>query len=140
MTIREVAQKTGLSHQAIYKRLKSRGVKLEEIKDKATGQLTPDGEALIADLFAVSAAAKETAASPEVDELTTRVAELSTEVEKLRTQVEALEKERDFLREALTREQQLHGIALSKLPTALPPTEAERTRLRVWWDKLRGRA
>jgi len=146
MTIKEVAQRTGLTHQAIYKRLKAHGVTLESIKDKATGQLTPEGEAVIMELFAVAADAEKPdkkADATEVEKLSTQVAELTTEVEKLRNQVETLENERDFLRLTLEREQQLHGLTISKLPTpppALPPSDAEKGRLRTWWDRIRGRA
>ena len=145
MTIKEVAQQTGLSHQAIYKRLKARGIKLDDIRDKSTGQLTPQGEAVITELFQVTASIPpeekkaETPVETEVEKLNAQVAELTTEVEKLRNQVATLENERDFLRATLEREQQLHGIALSKLPPALPPAEEERGRLRSWWDRVRGR-
>ena len=160
MTIKEVAQRTGLTHQAIYKRLKAHGVKLETLKDKVTGQFTPEGEAVIAELFGVEAreeareatreTARETAQKPvektdatEVEKLRNQVAELTTEVEKLRNQVATLESERDFLRVTLEREQQLHGLTIAKLPTppaALPPADQEKGRLRSWWDKVRGRA
>lgn len=142
MTIKEVAERTGLSHQAIYKRLKARGIRLDDIRDKATGQLTPEGGTVIAELFPVTASSipEEKKAETQVEKLRNQVAELTTEVEKLRNQVETLENERDFLRTTLEREQQLHGIALSKLPPALPPAEEDRSRLRSWWDRVRGRS
>lgn len=143
MTIKEVAEQTGLSHQAIYKRLKARSIKLDDIRDKATGQLTPDGEAVIAELFPVTSSStpeEKKVVDNQVEELRNQVAELTTEVEKLRNQVATLENERDFLRTTLEREQQLHGIALSKLPPALPPAEEERSKLRSWWDRVRGRS
>ena len=150
MTIKEVAQSTGLSHQAIYKRLKARGIKLDDIRDKTTGQLTPEGGMVIAELFPVTASSipeekkaekpDETQVENQVEKLRNQVAELTTEVEKLRNQVATLENERDFLRTTLEREQQLHGIALSKLPPALPPAEEERGKLRSWWDRVRGRS
>lgn len=153
MTIREVAQLTGLSHQAIYKRIKAQGLKLDELKDKATGQLTPDGEAIIRELFTVESPAnspvngKKAAVSNQVEELRNQVAELTTEVEKLRNQVASLENERDFLREALEREQknlerqqQLTGMVITKLPTPAPALPSgEKGKLRAWWDKVRKR-
>lgn len=54
MNIKEVAQLTGLSHQAIYKKIKANGLVLDKLKDKATGHLTPDGEARIKELFNIS--------------------------------------------------------------------------------------
>ena len=143
MTIRDIAQQTGLTHQAVYKRLKANGVTLDTLKDKQTGQFTPEGEAVIRDLFALANTANATDAT-EVARLTTQVAELTTEVEKLRNQVATLENERDFLRVTLEREQQLHGITLTKIPTpptALPEGRSEPTRgrLKTLWDKMRGR-
>ena len=139
MNVKEVATLTGLTHQAIYKRIKAAGYKLEELKDKATGQFTPEGEALLREMFNLDEL------QPELTtELTTKVAELTTEVEKLRNQVATLENERDFLRVTLEREQQLHGITLTKIPTpptALPEGRSEPTRgrLKALWDKVRGK-
>ena len=150
MTIREVAQQTGLSHQAIYKRIKAQGLKLEDLKDKKTGQLSPEGEAILRDLFSIEPQPEEKPSednSEELRGLRNQVAELTTEVEKLRNQVATLENERDFLRDALEREQknlereqQLTGMITTKLPTppqALP--SGEKGRLRTWWDKVRRR-
>lgn len=142
MTVKEVAQLTGMTHQAIYKRIKARGLKLETLKDKASGQFTPEGEKAIRELF-------------NLDNLTpppvaTEVNELSKEVEKLRNQVEMLEKrveeltgERDFLRksltdttEALTNAQKLQAATLAKVPLL---TSGEPGRLRRVWDKIRGK-
>lgn len=150
MTIKEVAQLTGLSHQAIYKRLKSHGLKLETIKDKASGHFTPDGAAAIMELFDIKAPddAPEVAQKPtgkadatEVEKLRNQVAELTTEVERLRNQVASLEDERNYLRGALEREQQIAGMSIAKLPApapALPPTNAGKGRLRTWWDRVKG--
>ena len=142
MTIKEVAQRTGLTHQAIYKRLKAHGVKLETLKDKATGHFTPEGEAVIMELFAIDAPEKpaEKADPTEVEKLRNQVAELTTEVERLRNQVATVESERDYLRGALEREQQLQAMTLTKLPPALPPSDEEKQRRRTWWDRIRGRA
>lgn len=133
MTIKDVAQKSGLTHQAIYKRLKSKGIKIEAIKDKKTGHFTPEGEKMMIDLFDLSEAAErpsEAQETPSDDGLT-------KEVEKLRNQVDLLTGERDFLRQSLEREQQLHAMTLTKL---LPSgEEKEKGRFRAAWDALRGR-
>ena len=143
MTVKDVAQRTGLTNAAIYKRLKAKGVKLEAVKDKKTGHFTPDGERLIIELFNLDAAPESPANPPQnavdnqVEKLTTRVAELTTEVEKLTTRVELLTSERDNLRATLEREQQLHAMTLTKL---LPSGETgEKGRFRAAWDVLRGR-
>ena len=143
MTVKEVAQRTGLTNAAIYKRIKTKGVALDAIKDKKTGHFTPDGERLIIELFNLDAAPESPANPPQkavdnqVEKLTTRVAELTTEVEKLTTRVELLTSERDNLRATLEREQQLHAMTLTKL---LPSGEqGEKGRFRASWDALRGR-
>ena len=143
MTIKDVAQQTGLTHQAIYKRLKAKGVKLESIKDRKTGHFTADGEQLIIDLFNLSEAAKQaseaskTASDDELQSLRNQVAELTTETERLRNQAEMLTSERDFLRQSLEREQQLQAMTLTKL---LPSGEqSKKGRFRAAWDALKGR-
>lgn len=108
MTIREIAEAHGTSVQNVYKKLRSRKIKVDSLKD-ATGQLTEAGEKTILELLEHSTGFK-----PEVEKL-------KTEVERLKTQVEMLTSERDYLRTALEHEQALHGLALQKI--ALPAPE-----------------
>ena len=140
MNVKEVATLTGLTHQAIYKRIKAAGYKLEELKDKTSGQFTPEGEAVLREMFNLDEL------QPELTtELATKVAELTTEVEKLRNQVATLEaqakaltEERDFLRVTLEHSQQLQAATLAKVPSA-PALPAPRGGLRGWWARLRGK-
>lgn len=135
MTIKEVAQLTGLSHQAIYKKIKAKGLKLEELKDKATGQFTPEGEAAIRGLFGITG----TEETPVATELTTEVERLRNLVEKQGEQIKALTDERDFLRLTLERSQHLEAAALAKLPSAPPALPAgEKHGLRNWLQRIRG--
>ena len=170
MTIKDVAARTGLSHQAIYKRLKARGLSVSELKDKASGQLTEEGERLVRELFSIQAEEAPTVddkpseepsepsaeVETEVEKLRNRVEELTTEVEKLRNHVETLEatntaltSERDYLRLALERSQQLQMVTASKIPNPpplLPATEAEESKsqhrglfsgISSWWARRR---
>lgn len=138
MTIKEVAQRTGLSHQAIYKKIKAKGLKLEELKDKATGQFTAEGEAAMRSLFGISADA-ELEVATEVEKLTTEVEKLRNQVEKQEEQIKALTDERDFLRLTLERSQHLEAAALAKLPSAPPALPAgEKHGLRNWLQRIRG--
>lgn len=138
MTIKEVAQLTGLSHQAIYKKIKARGWRIDELKDKATGQFTAEGEASIRELFGITDNA--------VPPVATDVAKLTTENEQLRNQVVNLEdkikqltEERDYLRVALDRSQQIQAVTLTKLPTPPPALPAPKEhRLRNWLQRMRG--
>ena len=164
MTIKDVATRTGLSHQAIYKRLKARGLSVSDLKDKASGQLTEEGERILAEMFSIQAEEPTVDGAPEItneeptvesgsEELRNEVARLTTEVEKLGNWVETLEamntaltEERDFLRLALERSQQLQAITASKIPNPPPllPTTAESIShkglfggMRAWWARRR---
>lgn len=135
MTIKEVAQVTGLSQQAIYKKIKSRGIKIEDLKDKETGQLSEHGEEVIRELFIDKKDEKQ---------VSTEVEKLRAEVEKLRNQVEFLEErnrqlteERDFLKTALSQAQQLQALTLARIPAALPP--AEKHGIFGWFSRRRGK-
>jgi hypothetical protein len=50
MTIKEIAARTGLSQQAIYKRIKGHGIRIADLRD-GKGGLTAEGEELLAELF-----------------------------------------------------------------------------------------
>ena len=147
MTIKELTQKTGLSSQAVYKKIKARGYDITALKSKETGHFTPEGEKIIFPLFGIEQAPQEAQEGPEnevdnqvdnqVEKLTTELQKLTTENETLKTKVEMLTSERDNLRATLEREQQLHAMTLTKL---LPSGEpGEKGRFRAAWDALRGR-
>lgn len=51
MTIKEAAAHYGITPQGVYSRLKSINVSVEQIKNPETGELTLDGEVLLAKLF-----------------------------------------------------------------------------------------
>ena len=162
MTVKEFSEIVGVSHQAIYKKLKGRGVALDAIKDKETGQLTQEGETLLREIYNIqepqeerqeheeepAEVERETAppAQKEVaKELRNQVAELQKEVERLRNQVATLEdkekaltEERDFLRISLERSQQLQALTASKIPNPAPALPAGRSHprgLRAWWQR-----
>ena len=129
MTVKEVAQRTGLTNAAVYKRIKAKGVTLAAIKDAKTGHFTPDGERLIFELFNLDNAPEQAENRPEKP--------VDNQVEKLTTRVELLTSERDNLRATLEREQQLHAMTLTKLLPSGDP--GEKGRFRAAWDVLRGR-
>ena len=115
MTVKEIAEKYGLTVQAVYKRLKGSGIKISALKDAETGHFTPEGEKVILSLF-------ENKKPPEAAEnaIKQEVERLTLVNKQLLEKVEILEQSRDDLREALAREQQLHLMALQKIPAALP--------------------
>lgn len=51
MTIREIAERLGVSVPTLYRRLKAEGVDIKGLRDSKTGKVTAEGAAIIADLF-----------------------------------------------------------------------------------------
>jgi len=144
MKIKEVAQLAGISHQAIYKKIKSRGIKTEDLKDPETGELSEKGIEIVKELIAAKSDDDQVAT-----EVATEVARLRDEVEKLRNEVEHAEEkirllteERDFLKTALDQAQtaldqaqKLQAITLQKIPAALPAPEKHG--IRGWFSRRR---
>lgn len=139
MNIKEVSQQTGISQQAIYKKIRNRGIRIEDLKDKESGQLSEYGEAVIQELFFNEKGKNDRSKRVEkpVDKSTFENEKLNLEIEKLRNQIENLEnqvnqleaikesltEERDYLKKALDQAQQLQLVTLSKIPMALPAPE-----------------
>lgn len=140
MTIKELADRLGVSSQSVYKRLKNHGVKLDTLRNKATGEITADGLQVVARVFDLDLSGEtpppETTTKPEtevekpvkseVEKLKIEVERLKSEVEKLTTlnstmveKVEMLASERDTLKQELIMANQLHFLALQRIP-ALP--------------------
>lgn len=115
MTIKDIASQAGISVQAVYKRIRASGLMVETMKDKETGQLTPEAEKAVESLFHLE--------RKPVDNDSTQVEALTARVTELTTQVENLIAERDYLRKALDQAQQLQALTLAKIPAALPPGE-----------------
>lgn len=130
MTLKEYAAEKGVSVQAVYKRLKAAGLKVESLKSKETGHLTAFGLSRLNQIFSTEFSTDSTL-QPEAErfkpEVETVVEKLKIEVERLKAQVEkaeaeaeALRSERDYLRGALENAQKLQAATLSKVPTPPP--------------------
>lgn len=147
VTVKEFAQEIGISPAAVYKRIKSNGIKLDTIKDPHTGELTQEGIERLRALFGGIQPELSTELSTQVERLTTKLTELSTKLTALETELtgtkaeldsakaenallrereKLLTDERDYLRKSLDQEQQLQAITLTKIPAppALPAPEA----------------
>lgn len=126
MTIKEAAAQYGVSKQAIYQRLKKAGKDLDQIRDAKTGELTEVGRELVNSIYGQNA--DKGASTVKHDDL--QVERMKAEIEALRAenkalnaQLDAARDERDYLRQALDREQQLHGMTLSRLPAPDQPRQ-----------------
>ena len=120
MKVKEFATQAGITHQAIYKRLKKRGISLESLTDKETGELTEEGLSLLIELYPQGKDEKNsTDSTPVAQPLATsdEVARLNEELHRLRNQlrnseekVAALTDERDYLRKLLDHSQEMEGL------------------------------
>lgn len=145
MTIKEVAAKVGLSHQAIYKRLRARGKRAEDIVK--AGVLTEEGEALMMELFpslrdepqpsAESPSEVEKRLQDEVAKLQEKVVKLGAEVARLEERAANLTEERDYLRKALDQSQQLQAMTTAKIPSPPAITSGEKKKRLLSW--IRGK-
>lgn len=148
MTIKELAQELGVSHQAVYKKLTKNGIKLDALKNPRTGEITPDGEKTIRGLFApqqeteastTKAESQVSTGSPDVaSEVETKLQELNNEVESLRhdltdarhraelaeMRATAAEGERDFLRAQL--DNAIKANALASMKRLAPPEDSQK--------------
>lgn len=115
MTIEDIARGKGISEQAVYKRIRKHGLVVSTLKDRKTGQFTPEGEQLLRELFSLQApespadppgdqAAEPTTAEATGQEAAAEAVEVEkgepSEVEKLRAEVE---KFRNQVEKALNR-------------------------------------
>jgi septal ring factor EnvC (AmiA/AmiB activator) len=125
MTIKQAAEKYGISVQAIYSRLKKNGISLETLKDADTGELTADAMAVFDKLFDKENREKRESFNSTIERLQGEVNRLNKEnsslLEKIK-QVEAanaeLKQERERLLTIAQQAQELHKAALERL---LPP-------------------
>ena len=125
MTIKQAAEKYGISFQAVYSRLKREGIALETLNDAETGELTADAEIVLDKLFSKEIQQKRSTFNSTLERLQGEVNRLNAEnvelVEKLREvekQNEELKEERERLLTIAQQAQELHKAALERL---LPP-------------------
>ena len=143
MTIRDVAQLTGVSVTAVYKRIRARKLSLDELMDPKTKQLTEDGERAVLSLFdgqSIQPGSKpvlnqvDNQVLNQIDEFKTRLKTVEEENTQLKTDLAAARAEAQGLREqvvmitdrlnatqkSLDQAQALQLLAMQKIPPALP--------------------
>lgn len=119
MTIKEAAERYGVSKQAIYQRLKKAGQDLDNIRDPKTGLLSSDGEKLINSIYGQNAVKEPLKSSPvnlQVESFKQEREALLGQIEALKAVNEQLTSERDYLRRSLDQAQQLQAMAFARLP------------------------
>ncbi len=120
MTLRDIATRAGVSHQAVYQKLKKKGIKVEDLRNKESGELTGEGMAILLELFPAakndqvecstkdesSKSSNATIGNKAVEQLGKEIDRLNAELSKMKVQLDAITDERDFLRKALEQSQE----------------------------------
>lgn len=126
MTIKELAQELGRSHQAVYKKLSKAGIDLNALKHPGTGEITAEGERIIRELYAPKQET-ETVPPPAVDHSSTG---LNDAVEKVEAELKRLNEELTALRQDLADARHQTELAEMRATAA----EGERDFLRAQLD------
>lgn len=125
MTIKDASEKYGVSSQAIYQRLKRNKIPVESLKDKETGDLTPDALGIIENLFGQSSEQfnqRKTTMTEELNRLKSLVQTLEHEKEILQLRLDSSERERARIEETLNQERAMFN-------RFLPPAKDEKKSL-----------
>lgn len=113
MTIKELAKELGISTQAIYQRLKAADIRLDEIKQGKTPELTDDGAAQIRTMFTKTA-------DKQTNDTTGALQALQLENSLLKARIEELTADRDrwaaMAAAAQQTAQQAQALTLQALP------------------------
>ena len=122
MTIKDAAKLYGISTQAVYQRLKKANINLDTLKDKETGEITPDGEAVFGKLFTKHEGQKPESFKSIIETQKQLIASLQKENGELVEKVSKLQKENDDLKadkenwyKALETAQRLHEETIQRL-------------------------
>lgn len=109
LTIKDIAEAANISTTAVYKRIKAKGLNINDLRNKDDGKLTTEGEEKLSELFNLH---------KPVNKVDNMVYE--AEIKSLKKQIEILTDEISFLRLSLERSQQLQAATLTnikKLPS-----------------------
>lgn len=135
MTIKDMAERIGVSDKAIYKRLKSEGISLASLKTKGTSSLSSEGERLLLELYSLQAPTAELGKMSNYEEavevengenpVENSTEQVENELEQLKTEVERWRKQAESaanqvekleaLNNALTDERDFLRLSLERL-------------------------
>lgn len=123
MTIKQYAEQQGISPQAVYQRLKKNKIKVESLTEKGSGELTGEGTVILDKLFSPENRQIKPIKDEKIEALEKQIADLRTEVSSKDELIKSLERmyasiqdERDFLRKALDKAQEIQADTLKRLP------------------------
>ena len=150
MTIKQYAEKAGISPQAVYQRLKKNKIKVESLTEKGTGEITGEGMAILDKLFDPENRQTKPAKDELIEALEQQIEALrvlvSTKEEKLKSleaEAAALREDKEYFKQALDKSQNnltaiKNLLAGPEQPKPEPPANTEPRRL-TWRERFTGK-
>ena len=144
MTIKQMADKLGVTPQAIYQRLKKNGVQISTLIDRETKELTGEAEVIIGKLYGPDQSEIKPTKQSVIDALNEQVQTLRTEkavllerIKSLEESVSSLKSDKESLTTALDKAQELHKQTITLLPA--PGQVSQTSEKLTWKERLTGR-
>lgn len=129
MTIKEAAAHYGVSTQAIYQRIAKAGKKTKELTNRENGELTEEGEELLASLFTNELTSKPESVCNQCKQLEALQASNAA----LQAQIDELQKDKDRLYTLLAQAQQTaQALTVARLTAPEKKTAPLWERLKVF--------
>ena len=146
MTIKQYAEKIGISPQAVYQRLKKNKVKIESLTEKGTGELTGEGIIVLDKLFNPENRQTKPAKDERIEAMQKQISDLLAQLSSKEEQIKGLEKEnsslkedKDYFKQALEKEQNNLSEIKALLPGPGQPTSEDKPRKLTWKERFTGR-
>ncbi len=150
MTIKQAAEKYNVSPQAVYQRLKKKKILVESITEKGTGELTPEGEMILDNLFNPEKQPFKANSRAYANEQENTIKELRAQIAELIEQKKSAEERAEFfksqqaetnkaLEKALDAQQNLINRLLPAPQEQEKPTAADKPRKLTWKERFTGR-
>lgn len=149
MTIKQAAAKYKVSPQAVYQRLKKKKIFVESLTDKTTGELTPEGEMILDNLFNPEKQPLKANSRAYAEEQEKTIKELRAQIAELVEQKKAADERAEFFKaqqaetnEALNKALDMHQQMINRLLPAgdqKPAQEPAPARKLTWRERFSGK-
>lgn len=144
MTIKQYAEKAGVSPQAVYQRLKKNKIRVDSLTEKGSGELSGEGIVILNKLFDPENRQIKPAKDEKIEALEQKVAELRAElstkeerIKHLEEQAESLKEDKAFFKQAFEKEQN----NFTELKALMPGAQASPagSRKLTWRERFSGK-
>ena len=145
MTIKQYAEKAGVSPQAVYQRLKKNKIKVDSLTEKGSGELSGEGMAILNKLFDPENRQIKPAKDEKIEALEQQISELRAQlsskderIKSLEEQNKGLQDDKDYFKQALDKSQNNLSEIKALLPGAAQASPAGDRKL-TWRERFTGK-